>query len=80
MADLFTYTTADGETISLKPFSRIPAGVFRKARAEDNLSQIFLCIEAAADEENLDKVDALPVEEVNDLFEKWAEGADVPKS
>ena len=80
MADRFTYTSEAGETIELAPFSSIPTGVFRKARHEDSLSQVFLCIEAAADEENLAKVDALPVAEVNDLFEAWADGASVPKS
>lgn len=80
MADLFTYDASTGETISLKPFTTIPAGVFRRARNLDALGQVFACIEAAADEENLDKVDALPVAELNDLFDKWADGADVPKS
>lgn len=80
MADLFTYTTPLGVDIDLKPFKSIPSGVFRKARHLNYLDQIFALIEEAADEENLAKVDALPVDQIDALFEAWADGADVPKS
>lgn len=80
MADVFTFTTDSGETIELAPFKSIPSGVFRKARSLNYLDQIFSLIESAADEENLAKVDAIPVDQIDALFEAWADGADVPKS
>lgn len=76
----FVYTAKSGEDITLVNFAAIPAGVFRRCRALSGMEQTFAVIEAGADEENLAKVDALPVSELEALFTEWSDGADVPNS
>lgn len=82
MADRFVYTTSDGKTVSLLPFDRIPAGVFRKARKSNEMDMTFSIIEAGADEASLAVIDEMPLPALNDLFTAWSEavGADLPNS
>ena len=76
----FVYEAKSGDSITLAAFHLVPTGVFRKARALSPMDQMFAVIEAAVDEENLEKVDALPVAEVHVLFSDWTDGATVPNS
>lgn len=78
----FVHTTDEG-TITLRPFSRVPSGVFRKTRHLDGMEQMFGLIEASvADDASLEALDLLPVEELGEVFEAWTEaaGIDTPKS
>jgi hypothetical protein len=82
MSDVFVYTAPDGKTVDLVPFDRLPAGVFRKARKENEMEMTFALIEAATDEAGLEVLDALPLPALNALFSEWstAAGADLPSS
>jgi hypothetical protein len=73
----FTWTAPDGGKVTLIPFDRIPAGVFRKARGGDELEQTFSLIEAATDEDGLEVVDRLPVGDLENLFADWSAAAGV---
>lgn len=77
-AEVFTYTAESGDVIALTPFHLIPSGVFRKARHLNGMEQTFAVIEAGADAANLEKVDALPVAELDTLFDAWSDGVSVP--
>jgi hypothetical protein len=81
--DRFVYTVpGTTKTVSLTPFDRLPAGVFRKARKMGEMDMTFSLIEAATDEAGLEVVDAMPLPDLNDLFLAWSEasGADLPSS
>ena len=73
----YIWTAPDGRKVTLQPFDRIPAGVFRKARSGDELEQTFSLIEAATDEAGLEVVDDLPVGDLDQLFTAWSEAAGV---
>jgi hypothetical protein len=74
-AEPYTWTAPDGRKVVLKPFKRLPAGVFRKMRDADEMAQTFALLEAGTDAAGLAIVDSLAIEDVNDLFEKWAEAS-----
>lgn len=77
----FVYTSKGGEEVNLINFALIPAGVFRKVRHLNGLEQTFAVVEAGVvSPEDLDKVDALPLHEMEDLFSAWSDGASVPSS
>lgn len=74
--EMFVYETTGGDSITLLPFGRLPSGVFRKARKnDDEMDVMFSIVEAAADEANLETVDELSLEELGKLFEAWSEAA-----
>lgn len=73
----YVWTAPDGRKVTLKPFDRIPAGVFRKARTGDELEQTFSIIEAATDAAGLEVVDDLPVGDLDQLFNAWSAAAGV---
>lgn len=74
--EMFVYETEDGKSVELLPFNRLPAGVFRKSRNNDNEMDImFSTVEAATDEAGLEVIDTLSIEELGSLFEKWAEAS-----
>jgi hypothetical protein len=79
----FVWTAPDGKTVTLKPFSKLPVGIFRKARAEgDEMNQTFALLEAATDDAGLEVIDNLPIGDLNTVFEDWAaaSGVDAPES
>lgn len=80
----FVYETEAGETITLPSINSLTGGMIRKHRRRDEVDFMFSLIEEIADEENLEKVDALSFREMNRLFTAWQEdgedGATVPQS
>ena len=78
----YEWTSPDGRTVTLKPFTKLPTGAFRKARAEDEMGQTFALLEAATDEAGLAVIDELPIDELNEIFEGWskASGVEAPES
>lgn len=74
--DVFTYKGESGD-VDLLPFSRIPSGVFRKTRSLDEMEQMFGLLEAGAvAESDLEALDALPVESLADVFQKWSDASE----
>jgi hypothetical protein len=80
--NVYTHTFADGSTVDLVPFDRLPSGVFRKARQANEMEMTFMLIEAATDEAGLAIIDAQPLPSLQSLFADWstAAGADLPSS
>jgi hypothetical protein len=82
-AEPFVWTAPDGKTVTLKPFTSLPVGIFRKARAEgDEMNQTFALLEAATDEAGLEVIDNLQIGDLNTVFEDWAaaSGVEAPES
>lgn len=81
-AEPFVWEGPDGQMVTLKPFSRLPFGLFRKSRDKSDEERTYLLIEAATDEAGLEVVDELELDEVNGMFEDWskASGVELPES
>lgn len=81
----FTYEGADGETYTLPHFSPTDAGLtagdLRKNR-HNEMELLYIIVEALADEDQLEALDALGVERFGEVMQEWqkAAGADLPKS
>lgn len=79
-SEKFTYKIG-GKTITLPPFSDIPAGVFRKVRSEkDDLFEfVFTSLEMVlgVDSEEMAVIDKAPLKDVAEMFGKWQETAGV---
>ena len=77
--DPFIYTTQNGKTIRVKKQREIlTVGFVRRNRAlmkSDEEEAAWLMLEQAADEKNLELVDALTIEEFQEFLTKWAETA-----
>ena len=75
--EAFTYTADSGAKVNLLPFSRIPSGVFRKTRNLDEMEQMFALLEAGAvSDDDLEGIDALPVFDLADVFQKWSDASE----
>lgn len=81
----FEYEGADGETHTLPHFSPTAAGLtagdLRKNR-KNEMELLYIIVEALADDEQLDALDALTVDRFGEVMKAWQEaaGADLPKS
>lgn len=79
-SEKFTYKIG-GKTITLPPFSDIPAGVFRKVRSEkDDLFEfVFTSLEMVlgVDSEEMAVIDKAPLKDVAEMFGAWQETAGV---
>lgn len=74
----FTYTTTDGEKITLlKQAKAANPGFLRKNRKASDEDRMWLLIERAADEENLAIIDELDNDDFTALMEAWAEDSGV---
>ena len=73
----FVWTAPNGKKVTLKPFDRIPAGVFRKFKDENDMQQAFALLEACTDAKGLAVIDDLPFGDLESLFAEWAEAAGV---
>lgn len=78
----FIWTAPDGREVALKPFKKLPFGLFRKSRNVSDEERTYMLLEAATDTAGLDVVDELAVDEVDGLFEEWAaaSGVELPES
>jgi hypothetical protein len=78
----FTWTAPSGAVIVLPSARHLRAGVLRKIRNLEGLDAAFTLLESVLDEDTLAAVDALKVEEFNDLFQAWqdAAGTSLPES
>jgi hypothetical protein len=78
----FIWTAPNGKKVKLKPFKKLPFGLFRTSRDKSDEERTYLLIEAATDEVGLAVVDELAMDEVDGLFEDWgaASGVEVPQS
>lgn len=81
-AEPFAWTAPDGRRVDLKPFDRLPTGVFRKAKSMDEMEATFALIEAATDAAGLEVIDDLAIGDLDQLFSAWsaAAGVDLPQS
>lgn len=76
----FTWTAPDGRTVTLKPFSKLPIGVFRKAGQMNDMASTFALLEAATDEDGLTVLDDVEIGALDQVFEAWtaASGVESP--
>ena len=80
MLEKFHWKAEDGTEIVLPRMDQIPAGVLRRHRKGEMIDLVFSLLEETADEENLAKVDALPIGQLNKMFEDWQEGVELGES
>lgn len=77
----FVYKTKAGDEITIPEQSQvITAGFLRKNRAltkNDDQELVWLMLEKAADEENLEKIDELALDEFSDFAEAWGKTGEV---
>ncbi|KQP83742.1 hypothetical protein [Aeromicrobium sp. Leaf291] len=77
----YQWPTPDGRTINLKPFDRLPSGVFRKNRSKSNLEQSLAMVEAGAvSDDDLEIADDLAIGDLDQLVEDWAGEVSHPQS
>lgn len=76
----YTWTAPDGRKVTLKPFTSLPTGVFRKASQMDDMAQTFALLEAATDEAGLAVLDDVPIGELDKVFEGWSAASGVEAS
>lgn len=78
----FTWTSTEGVEVTLPAMDSLPAGVFRRHRNEDPVSFVFSVLEEMAAPGELEKLDSVPMKQVNDLFTAWQAHAEaeVPQS
>lgn len=74
MLEKFHYTTATGAEITLPRQDQLPVGVIRKARKLNEDEQVWVFIEAVADEASLEAIDALPLAEFQEFITEWTSG------
>lgn len=67
----FTWTSKGGVEITLPDLNTLPAGVFRRHRKLEPIDFVFTVLEETADEASIERLDTVPLPEVNDLFEAW---------
>lgn len=80
MHEKFRWTSPAGVEIVLPPMRGIKAGILRRHRKEEPVDFIFSVLEETSDDDMLAKLDDLTFEELNDLGEKWQEGATLGES
>lgn len=81
--DHFAYPVpGTDKVISLAPFDSLPAGVYRRARNDNEIGMTFSLIEAAATPTDLAVIDEMTLPALNEMFLAWSEavGADLPQS
>lgn len=78
----YIWAAPNGDTVTLKPFKKLPFGLFRNSRDKDDDERTFMLIEAGTDEAGLKVVDALAMDEADGLFRDWAaaSGVELPES
>lgn len=80
MLEKFHYKTPAGDEIVLPRMGNVPAGVLRRHRREEPVDFVFSLVEEVCDDATLDLLDALPMAQINDLFEKWQETGELGES
>lgn len=78
----FVWTAPDGREVTLTPFNKLPFGLFRKSRNASDEERTYMLLEAATDDAGLAVIDALPMDEVDEVFNGWAKssGVELPES
>lgn len=64
--------TEDGETYTLKPFSTLSNGFFRKNRRREVIDLSYMIVEQLADEDALEVMDEWSRERFNEFQEEFA--------
>jgi hypothetical protein len=64
----------EGQTVTLPNFADIPVGLVRKARHENEGSQLFAVLEGILSDKELEVMDSLPMGEFNRTTREWAGG------
>lgn len=67
----FVWFSKSGVQIILPPVGSIPAGLWRKVRRMDDLDATFTMLEGVLDEEALAVLDALSLDELDDMSTQW---------
>lgn len=80
MLERFHWTSPTGVEVALPHMNQIKAGILRRHRKEEPGDFIFSILEEIADTDMLAKVDNLTSAELNDLVEKWQDGATLGES
>lgn len=73
----FEWTAPGGAKVTLTKFENLPAGVFRKVRGLDDMDATFTLVEAGTNADGLEVIDALPLHQLNALFDAWSAGSGV---
>lgn len=77
MLEKFHHTMPDGTEIVIEKYKHVPAGLARKSRTQDAGSQIWTFLEALCAEEDLDRLDALSIEEFGEFAQAWQKDSKV---
>lgn len=76
-SDDFTYTLADGSTITVPPFNSVKPGLVRKIRKLSEVDQFFTVLETLADEDTIAVIDDMTHDEFEDFQAEWFKHAGV---
>lgn len=74
MLEKFHFHTDSGSEIVLPRQDQLPVGIIRKSRKLNQDEQVWMFIEHVADEQNLEKIDALTIAEFQRLVTEWTDG------
>lgn len=71
MNEKFHYPLPDGGEIIVPRYKHVPAGLARKSRDQNVGNQIMTFLEALCTPEELDKLDALSLEQFGEFAQAW---------
>lgn len=71
MNEKFHYPLPDGVEIVVPRYKHVPAGIARKSRDQPVGNQIMTFLEALCTPEDLDKLDALSLEQFGEFAQAW---------
>ena len=75
--DLFSWEGPDGGVIVLPAMKSLPTKILRENRNRDDLDFMFTLLETLLPPKDLAVIDALPLNQTNDLFQEWQKTAAV---
>lgn len=69
--DQFSYTTAQGETITIPHVRNVAVGTMRRVRKLDQLDATFTILEELCDAGTMDVLDGMNLEEFRTFADAW---------
>lgn len=73
----FVWESPSGETVTFKPFLRLPIRVFRAIRELSELDAMFTMIDEAVSKADRAVLDEQPVEDLEGIVEAWQKASGV---
>lgn len=71
MMEKFHHPLPDGSEVVVEKYKHVPAGLARKSRDQPVGNQIWTFLEALCSEEDLERLDALSIEDFGEFAQAW---------